>query len=106
MLTDTEETFGSTKTALTQHFQPLKNLTFVVYNFRKIKQNDELKKNHMSAESIDQYLARLKEAGLRCDFHELNRELKDQIVFNCNSDAVTRKELRDDQDLDNLLKYA
>ena len=70
-LVDTTKTYDSTKTALTQHFQPKKNLTFEIYNFRKLKQDDEGKKNHINEEHIDQYLARLKEAGLRCEFHDL-----------------------------------
>ena len=103
---DTAKTYESTKTALTQNFQPKKNLTFEIYNFRKLKQDDEGKKNELNEENIAHYLARLKEAGLRCEFHDLDRELKHQIVFNCKSDAVRRKALRDDPELEVLLKYA
>ena len=105
-LTDTDKSYDSTKAALTRYFEPKKNVTFEVYAFRQLKQDDEGKKNKDTTETIDQYLARLTEAGLRCDFHDINRELKDQIVFNCKSVAVRRKALKDDPNLDTLLKYA
>ena len=103
-LTDTTKSYASTKGALDEYFKPKKNLTFEVYNFRQLKQNDEGKKSQNSDETIDQYLSRLKEAGLRCEFNDLDRE--DQIVFSCKSDMLRRKGLQDDPSVDNLLKYA
>ena len=106
ILIDEAKSYASTKAALERYFKRRKNLTFEVYNFRQLKQNDDGKKSQTSEETVDQYLSRLKEAGLRCEFHDLNRELKDQLVFHCKSDALRRKALRDDPSLEYLLKYA
>ena len=57
-------------------------------------------------ETIDQYHARLKSAAMRCDFADIDRELRDQIVMNCLSHSLRKRALRDDLDLENLLKYA
>ena len=51
-------------------------------------------------------MSRLKEGGLRCEFHDLDREIKDQIVVHCKSDTLRRKALRDDPTLPDLVKYA
>ena len=56
-------------------------------------------------ESIDTYVTRLREAASRCSFHDKNREIKDQIVFSCISDSLRRKSLRDNMDLDTLIKH-
>ena len=72
----TDEAKSSTTTALERYFKPRKNLTFEVYNFRQLKQNDDGKKLQTSEETVDQYLSSLNEAGLRCEFHDLNSELK------------------------------
>ena len=71
-LTDTSNTYDGAKTALDTYFTPKKNLTFEVYNFRKLKQGDEGKKNVHNEETIDQYVARLRTVGVRCEFHDLN----------------------------------
>ena len=105
-LVDATGTFSSAKEALTTYFKPKKNLTFQVYNFRNIKQDDSGKKSVHAEETIDQYVARLKLVAARCEFHDVDREIRDQIVFNCKSDILRRKALRDDSSLPDLLKLA
>ena len=89
-----EKEYASTKAALTTYFQPKKNLTYETGNGEKD-----------SEETINQYVSRLKEAGLWCEFHDLDREIKDQIVVHCKSDTLRRKALGDDPTLPDLVKY-
>ena len=103
-LEDTSTTYDGAKSVLTTYFKPKKNLTFEVYKFRSIKQDDTGKKNVHAKETIDQYVARLRTAATRCEFGDVDREIRDQIVFNCKSDSLRRKALRDDLDLTVLLK--
>ena len=53
-------------------------------------------------ESIDKFVTRLREVANRCDFHSIDREIKDQIVQKC----LRRKALREDLSLANLVNAA
>ena len=92
------ESYADAKTNLTNYFQPSKNETFEVFNFRSLVQLEE--------EPIDKYLTRLREAASRCGFADTDTEIKHQIVFSCSSRKVRRKALHDDPSLLELLKYA
>ncbi len=80
------------------YFEPKVNLTFETYNFRQLTQAED--------ESTDKFVTRLREAASRCQFHDIVREIKDQVVQKCSSDRLRRKALREDLNLDNLLKAA
>jgi hypothetical protein len=79
---------------LDAHFEPKVNLTFETYNFRQLSQEED--------ESIDKFVTRLREVANRCDFHSIDREIKDQIVQKC----LRRKALREDLSLANLVNAA
>ena len=91
-------TFVQAKEMLRVHFEPAKNETFEVYGFRSLVQ--------LEGETIDKYLTRLREAGSRCGFTDIDKEIKHQIVFSCSSKKVRRKALCDDPSLENLVKYS
>ena len=97
-LVATDDDYAATKTKLTAHYEPSKNETFEVYNFRSQKQQE--------GESIDKFVTRLREAGSRCGFADKDKEIKHQIVFGCLSSKVRRKALNDNPDLTALVKYA
>ena len=99
---DTDTTYDAAKAILDAYFTPKKSSTFEVYNFRKLKQDDDGKRNTHAVEIIDQYVARLRTVGVRCEFADMNREIKDQIVLNCKSNTLRREALRDDLSLDDL----
>ena len=86
------------KEKLVAHFEPKVNVTFETYNFRQLAQEHD--------ESIDKSVTRLREAANRCDFHDEDREIKDQIVQKCLSERLRRKALREDPSLSNLLSAA
>ena len=63
--------FTRTKKALAEHFQPKRNLSYNVFNFRKATQLED--------ETVDQFAARLRELSAHCEFHDVECELKSQI---------------------------
>ena len=56
-------------------------------------------------EPIDQFVTRMKQKAQRCNFVDVDHEIKDQIVFNFHSDRLRRKTLTDDLDLQNLVVH-
>ena len=81
---------------LTAHFNPQVNTTYEVYNFRKAKQNE--------GESLDGFHTRLRTLAKTGEFANADKEIKEQIILSCKSNALRRKALREDLDLTALLK--
>ena len=81
---------------LTAHFNPQVNTTYEVYNFRKAQQNE--------GESFDSFHTRLRTLAKTCEFADADKEIKEQIILSCKSNALRRKALREDLDLSALLK--
>ena len=81
---------------LTAHFNPQVNTTYEVYNFRKAQQNE--------GESLDSFHTRLRTLAKTCEFGAADKEIKEQIILSCKSNALRRKALREDLDLTALLK--
>ena len=98
LLADTDETYKLAKVKFDAYFEPKINTTFETYNFRCMRQEDD--------ETVDQFHTRLRSAAIRCDFHDVDREIRDQIVMHCSSSNLRKKALRDDLDLSNVLKIA
>ena len=71
---------------LTAHFSPQVNVTCEVYNFRQAKQKD--------GETLDCFHTRLRSLVKTCDFANADKEIKEQIIFNCKSNSLRRKALR------------
>ena len=70
--------------------------TCEVFNFRKAQQND--------GESLDSFHTRLRNLAKTCEFVDSDKEIKEQIILSCKSNALRRKALREDLDLTALLK--
>ena len=75
------------KTKLTTHFEPQKNRRYEVNRFRETKQ--EL------GETLDQYHTRLQALSTACEFHDLEFDIKQQIVVGGLSSRIRRRALRD-----------
>ena len=88
-LTDTGESddFDKACEKLTAYFSPKKNIEYEVYVFRKEKQE--------IGETLDTYHTRLRRLAATCDFTDIDREIKTQIVQNCSSCRLRRRALRD-----------
>ena len=92
--------YAQLKTALTNHFAPCVNETFAPFQFRSISQDEN--------ESIDTFITRTRSQAARCNFHadDLNGQIRDQIVFGCNSKKIRRKALAENLALDRLIQVA
>ena len=86
--------------ALEDYFAPKRNVVAERYKFRSRSQNID--------ESIDAYLASLRELAKTCEFGELEDEmLRDQIVEKCHSKRLKERLLaQDDLDLVKTVKIA
>ena len=81
-LPDIDETFDAAKQILTQYFAPQKSTEFEVYTFRKAKQE--------SHENLDSFHTRLRKLGEHCDFANIDKEIKSQIIQGCTSTRLRR----------------
>ena len=69
--------YAKAKDALTKHFEPDKNPIYRIYNFRQAKQGAD--------ETINQFHMRLRTLAQHCDFHNIDFEIKMQLVCNGTS---------------------
>ena len=81
--TGDERDYDSAITALDTHFHPLTNKFYERYKFRQMKQ--------LSTESVDQFLARLRQQASRCQFADMDQNLLDQVIANCHNPKVRTK---------------
>ena len=86
-LPDTGEDFETTKTKLNEYFDPKKNVEFEIYTFRQAKQS--------LGETMNSYHSRLRQLAATCEFNDIDKEVKSQIIQSCTSQRLRRKALRD-----------
>ena len=79
-----------TKT-LKKHFESKVNYSVERYNFRSIKQNE--------TETIDQYITRLKQQIVLCDFTDPDAQIRDQVIEKCRSHKLRTRLLEKGPDL-------
>ena len=72
-LSSPKSDYNDIKMKLTNYFEPRINLTFEVYNFLQMKQEDD--------KPIDQFVTRLKQKAQRCNFVDVDREINDQYLI-------------------------
>ena len=92
-----EDTLEKAIKALTLHFEDKKNIVFEEYRFRKARQEEH--------EAIMAYHTRLRNLAKTCEFTDVDREIKAQIVQHCSSTKVRRKGLTNNVSLQVLLEY-
>ena len=86
-LPDTGEDFETAKTKLNEYFDPKKKVEFEIYTFRQAKQS--------LGETMNSYHSRLRQLAATCEFHDVDKEVKSQIIQSCTSQCLRRKALRD-----------
>ena len=97
-LEDTGDDYAAAKAALTAHFAPSQNKDYAIYTFRQSAQGSE---------TTDQYATRLRQLAANCDFHDVDSEIKAQIIQTTKSARLRRKALREpDLTLKTLLDAA
>ena len=93
-----ETSYEDTKAKLNTYFAPQRNTEYEVFVFRQASQSPE--------ENLDQFHQRLKQLSRNCDFGEVDREIKSQIIQKCKLDKVRDKGLREkDITLADLLQF-
>ena len=93
-----ENGYQTLKKSLADHFEPKRNLVFESVKFRQAKQEP--------GENVDAFCTRLRQLASTCDFADLPRELKTQILWGCSSSQLKRRALREEMTLDKLLELA
>ena len=73
--------------ALTTYFEDKKNIVFEEYQFRQARQEED--------ETIQAYHTRLKKLAQTCEFADVDREIKAQVIQHCTSTKLRRKGLND-----------
>ena len=85
--TGDDNVYSKTEQALNNYFMPKKNIEYEIFNFRQEKQKP--------SESLDSYYTRLKTLACHCEFHDVNREIKSQIIQFCCNNTLRLKALQD-----------
>lgn len=97
-LAEAADKYADTKTKLTNYFAPKKNVQYEVYVFRNATQQP--------GENLDTFNTRLQMLAKNCEFTDVNREIKAQIVQTCTSSRLRRHALREpDLSLQDLLEH-
>ena len=71
-----EDLFDNAVQALTNYFTPKQNREYEIYVFRQAKQEHH--------ESISAFHTRLRQLAVNCEFDDVDREIKTQIVQTCS----------------------
>ena len=78
---DDQNIYDLAVAALDGHFQPQNNAAFERSQFRAMVQ--------LPSETVDQYITRLRQKAVYCDFHNVDENVRDQIIKKCYSQVTT-----------------
>lgn len=76
-LNETGDDYKTAKEKLDSYFSPKKNVDFETFKFCQATQKPD--------KMIDQFITRLRELTLHCEFHNVDKELKATLIQNCSS---------------------
>jgi hypothetical protein len=79
-------TFEQAVDALSEHFNPMRDIDFAIFKFGQLVQGQ--------LESIDDYAVRLRRSAELCDFANIDREIKRQILVGCKSSKLKEEVLK------------
>ena len=79
-LVDTGDDFATAKEKLTEYFDPKKNVEHEIYTFRQARQNP--------GESMNAFPSSLRQLSATCEFVEVDKEIKSQVILPCSSHNV------------------
>ena len=80
---DIETTFNDCLAALDNYFTPKVNVPFERHVFRQMQQ--------IEGETIDQFVCRLRQKAISCDFANVDEAIRDQIIEKCKDSRLRRK---------------
>ena len=87
-LTETGEDYATAIAKLDQYFLPKKNVDYEIFQFRQATQRPE--------ETVDQFVTRLRKLAVNCEFDNLQKELRSDIIQQCTSKCLRRYALREE----------
>ena len=93
-----EEDYAKAIEALKGVYHTVESTELQEFEFRSTKQE--------AGESIDAYVTRLKRKAKNCNFADLNKELKSQIIQHTTSARLRRRAIREALDLPSIIKAA
>ena len=85
--TGDDKNYTKAKQALHKRFKPESTSEYPIYMFRRARQQD--------SETMDDYHTRLRQLADHCDFTDMDKEIKSQIVQGCKSSRIRRRVLKD-----------
>ena len=77
---DTETTFNDCLAALDNYFTPKVNVPLERHVFRQMEQ--------MEGENIDQFVCRLRQKAISCDFANVGEAIRDQNIEKCKDSRL------------------
>ena len=80
---DDQNVYDLAVAALDEYFQPQNNAAFERSQFRAMVQ--------LPSETVDPYITRLRQKAVYCDFHNVDENIRDQIIEKCYSQRLRRK---------------
>ena len=80
---EVEKTFDESITFLDGYFLPKVNVPFERHVFRQLGQ--------LSGETVNQFVCRLRQKALTCDFHDVDESIRDQLIEKCANSKLRRK---------------
>ena len=92
------DVYKSAVKAISDHFEPQKCVDHHVYNFRKEAQRPN--------EKTSEFYTRLQLLARKCEFTDVNLEIKRQLIQTTTSARIRRKAIEQGLNLDQILKYA
>ena len=87
--------FVKAKTKLTKYFSPKKNIDYLIYQFGEIVQGDN--------EPFLTFVNRLREVAKHCEFPDMNKEVKRQIIQKTANGKARQKALGKELTYDEIL---
>ena len=93
-----ETSFDDTKRLLTEYFAPQRNEEYEVFVFRQAAR--------LADETLDIFNPRLRQIARNCNFHDVDREVRSQIIQKCQNSKVRDNGLSEPSiSLADLIKY-
>lgn len=96
--TNDNNMYEKTTAKLNAFFVPKKNTDILVNRFRNMRQLED--------ESVNDYYARLRQEATKCEFHNMDLEIKRHLQDTMNDRRLARKATKDQLSLEKILQEA
>ena len=87
---EAQNNFDNSVAILDKYFTPKVNVPFERYGFRQMAQ--------LQSETIDQFVCRLRQKAVSCEFDKVDEAIRDQLIEKCRDPELRKKFLEKAQD--------